>query len=374
VRKQTKPIYIGLLLVIILSVSTPAAARPQVTAESAVLIDVETGEILYEKNIHQRRSPASTTKIMTGILAIEEGNLEAEVTTSPRAAAEGGSSIYLSAGEKLKLRELVYGLLMGSGNDAAVAIAEHIAGSVSNFALLMNQKAREIGALHTTFKNPNGLPQGGHLTTAYDLAQITRYALQNRIFSKVVGTYKKRIPWPNNSWDRILTNTNKLLTRSEMVDGVKTGYTRRAGKCLVASATKNGRRLVSVVLKSGDIWQDSLDLLNYGFDSSRAEKVVEKGEVVKQITIKNKELNLQAAKDFKVVVSNNKQMELKKIIEIKDDLELPIKVGDRIGSLALCDQNNVLLGRVELVAADNIKPSTLKSLFTELASRIQAYF
>ncbi len=130
-----------------------------------------------------------------------------------------GSSIYLVPGETLTLREMVYGLMVKSGNDAAVAIAEHIGGSVENFAGMMNTKAREVGALNTTFKNPNGLPQEGHLTTAYDLAQIARYALHNPFFSEVVATPRKRISWPGHNWDRILKNTNRLLTRSDIVDG-----------------------------------------------------------------------------------------------------------------------------------------------------------
>ena len=184
------------IVLLVFSLNNYVTANSFVTAESAVLIDARTGQVLYSKNSHQPRPPASTTKIMTGILAIENGNLTEQVTASKRAAYEGGSSIYLTPGEKLTLEELIYGLLVKSGNDAAVAIAEYIGGDIENFAAMMNFKAKQIGALNTNFQNPNGLPQEGHLTTAYDLAQIARYGLTNNFFARVVATRKKRISWP----------------------------------------------------------------------------------------------------------------------------------------------------------------------------------
>ncbi|GAB6098938.1 D-alanyl-D-alanine carboxypeptidase family protein [Halanaerocella petrolearia] len=372
-RKYLFSIVLSLLIVLI--ASQVLLARPQVTARAAILIDGDTGEILYKKNIHQRRPPASTTKIMTGILAIEEGNLSDKVTASKRAAYEGGSSIYLAPNETLPLRELVYGLLVKSGNDAAVAIAEHIAGSVEEFAKMMNQKAREIGALNTHFANPNGLPNDDHLTTAYDLAQIARYALDNNFFAKVVSTPKKRISWPQHSWDRILTNTNKLLTRSDIVDGVKTGYTDAAGRCLVASATEQGQQLISVVLKSGDIWSDSLALLNYGFNNFQPVEVVAKDEVIETIELDNElTLDVKAAKDFKMILENQEEVKIKKVIDINDDLELPINVGDKVGTLTIYDQRDNLLGRIELLAAKEIPAPSWQNFFNQIASRIQTYF
>ncbi|AGB40590.1 D-alanyl-D-alanine carboxypeptidase [Halobacteroides halobius DSM 5150] len=363
------------IIVLILVVSQSSLAVPNITARAAILIDGETGKILYRKNIHQQRAPASTTKIMTGILAIEEGELNDEVTASKRAAYEGGSSIYLTPGETLKLRELIYGLLVKSGNDAAIAIAEYIGGTVEKFAEMMNRKAKEIGALNTTFQNPNGLPNKEHLTTAYDLAQIARYALKNDFFAQVVSTRKKRISWPQHSWDRILTNTNKLLKRSKIVDGVKTGYTRAAGRCLVASATKDGQQLISVVLKSGSMWNESLRLLNYGFNNYQTVPVIKKGEIVHKIELQDEvNLKLKSAKDFKVVIPNHKTIKVKKVIDMADNISLPIRKDDKLGTMAFYNQADKLLGKVELLATKDVVLSNFQQIFSEITSRIQTYF
>ncbi len=362
-----------IISMIIIFNCNPVLAQPSVTARAAILIDAQTGKILYKKKIHQRRPPASTTKIMTGILAIECGNLEDEVRASSKAAYEGGSSIYLTPNERLTLRELVYGLLIKSGNDAAVAIAEHIGGSVDNFAWMMNLKAKEIGALNTTFKNPNGLPDEGHLTTAYDLAQIARYALKDKFFAQVVSTSKKRISWPGHNWDRILNNTNKLLTRSDIVDGVKTGYTRAAGRCLVASATKAGQQLISVVLKSNDIWSDSLSLLNYGFDKYQKVKVVEKGELVDNLHIRGTEIGLKAAKEFSLVIPKANSFDVKKVIKVRD-INLPLKKEEKVGYLSFYDENDNFLGKIDLVANKRIDSSSLNRFWRRLVSTIQLYF
>ncbi|MCK8827103.1 D-alanyl-D-alanine carboxypeptidase [Natroniella acetigena] len=364
-----------ILFYLVLVSNQQAVAQPQVNARAAILIDAETGKVLYNKNMHEVRPPASTTKIMTGILAIEYGNLAEQVSASNRAAYEGGSSIHLIPEETLTLRELVYGLLVKSGNDAAVAIAEHIGGSVEEFAEIMNQKAREVGALQTTFKNPNGLPQEGHLTTAYDLAQITRYALENDFFAEVVATPKKRISWPGNAWDRILINTNRLLTRSEMVDGVKTGYTSAAGKCLVASATKNGQQLISVVLKGGDVWNDSLTLLSYGFNNYSKVDIITKGELIKEIEFRNgKQLGLKAADEFRLAIDNESQINLKQVIDLNQDIRLPVEVGEKVGKLSIYDSDEQLLGRVDLIADRDIEASAWINFWRRLTSIVQTYF
>ncbi|WP_408954587.1 D-alanyl-D-alanine carboxypeptidase family protein [Natroniella sp. ANB-PHB2] len=363
-----------ILFYLVLISNQQAVAQPQVNARAAILIDAETGQVLYNKNMHEVRPPASTTKIMTGILAIEYGNLADKVSASNRAAYEGGSSIHLTPQETLTLRELVYGLLVKSGNDAAVAIAEHIGGSVEEFAEMMNQKAREVGALQTSFKNPNGLPQEGHLTTAYDLAQITRYALENNFFAEVVDTSKKRISWPGNDWDRILINTNRLLVRSEMVDGVKTGYTSAAGKCLVASATRNGQQLISVVLKGGDVWNGSLALLNYGFNNYSKVDIIAKGDLIKEVEFKNgSQLGLKAADEFRWIVGNGNQLNLNKVVEVDQNIRFPVKVGEKVGKLSI-HANGELLGRVDLIADRDIEASAWVNFWRRLNSIVQTYF
>lgn len=236
-------------------------------ADSAVLMDYTTGQVLFQKNAHTRRAPASTTKILTSIIAIEKGKLQQRMIASHRAARADGSSIYLRAGDTHSLRELLYGILLNSGNDAAVAVAENLAGSETAFARWMTVKATEIGAVDSHFINCSGLPAKDHYSTAYDLAVIARYALRNPVFADIVRTKRKLIRRSGNPCEQLLMNHNKLLWRYQFADGVKTGYTLEAGRCLVSSATKNGRRLIVVVLKSKDIYGDSAQLLDYGFEN-----------------------------------------------------------------------------------------------------------
>lgn len=252
--------------------STVTAARgakpwPAVTAAAGVLVEAASGQVLWQKNAFQPRPPASTTKIVTAILATELAGREETVTTSEMAASLGGSSIYLRTGEKLTVAEMLRGALLKSGNDAAQALAEHMAGSTQFFAWLMNQKTRLNGGLGSNFINPHGLPHPAHRATAYDLATVARYALQDPFFAGVVRTRQDTIPWPGYQWPRVLKNTNQLLGSYPGADGVKTGTTNEAGQCLVASATRDGRQLIAVVLASHDRYGDAARLLDYGFNS-----------------------------------------------------------------------------------------------------------
>lgn len=243
-----------------------AISNSAITADSAVAIDADTGEILFQKNAFQIKAPASTTKILTAILAIESGRLEELVTVSKRAAAVGESSIYLRTHDQLVLSELVHGALIKSGNDACVAIAEHLSPSEDEFVGMMNFKAQLLGAYNTTFYNTNGLPHRSHLTTAYDLAIIARYALQNPIFSKIVSTKEYTLQWTTPSSRTVyIRNTNKLLWTFPGATGVKTGTTNQAGNCLVASAKQDNHHIISVVLNSQNRYGDAQKLLEYGF-------------------------------------------------------------------------------------------------------------
>ncbi|HOL18259.1 MAG TPA: D-alanyl-D-alanine carboxypeptidase family protein, partial [Bacillota bacterium] len=276
-------------MLLLLSLLLPAAAAAEnelateeggITARAAILMDRETGRVLWEKNAQLRLPMASTTKIMTAILALELGNEADVITTSKRAAATEGSSIWLEEGEQKTLEELLYGLMLLSGNDAAVAIAEHIAGSVENFAALMNEKAAAIGATNTHFCNPHGLPDDRHYTTAYDLALISAYALQNERFREIIRTPEYIISWPGREWDRVLQNQNRLLELYPGGDGVKTGWTKEAGRCFVGSATREGWQLVAVVLNAPQMWEDTMRLLDYGFETYSRQKVLYQGQVI----------------------------------------------------------------------------------------------
>ena len=262
-----------------------AQQGPSLSAASAVLLEATTGTILYARNEHVRRAPASTTKIMTALIALERGDLRSLVTVGPRAGATPGSSVGLRPGDRLSLGELLQGLMLSSGNDAGVAIAEHVAGSEEAFVRLMNIRARDFGAFHTSFRNPHGLPAPGHYTTAFDLALITRYALQNPAFARLVRTREEELQWAAGERRLALANTNRLLWSFAGADGVKTGTTSEAGHCLVASATRDGRRLIAVVLRSADRWRDAAALLEYGFNAFHLVVLAEEGKSVARVRV-----------------------------------------------------------------------------------------
>jgi serine-type D-Ala-D-Ala carboxypeptidase (penicillin-binding protein 5/6) len=268
-KTQYRMLFLLVILIISGVVCTPANTEDllSIKATAAILMNSENGDVLYARNFNRSMAPASTTKIMTAIIAIEKGDLERKVVISATAAVIPGSSMYLRKGEVITLRNLLYGLLLSSGNDAATAIAETIAGTEKKFAVMMNEKARELGMLSTSFKNASGLPAVGHYTTAYDLALLARYALKNPVFSEIVKTKTASIPASRSSRTSSLTNHNKLLWQYPYTTGIKTGYTRKAGKCLVASATQNEVTLISVVLKSDIMYNDSITLFDYGFNN-----------------------------------------------------------------------------------------------------------
>lgn len=249
-------------------------------AKAAALIDVTSGRILFSQRGDEPMNIASLTKIMTAIVAIEHGNLNDKVTVSSRAAGMEGSSLYLKAGEKITLLDLLYGLMLRSGNDAAVAVAEHVGGSLGGFVFMMNKKAEELGLSNSHFENPHGLDQAGHYMSANDLARLTAYALRNPVFQKIVKTRIKTAPNPHESWDYKWVNKNKMLRMYEGADGVKTGFTKQASRTLVTSATRNGQQLAAVTLSDGNDWADHRNLLDYGFKHFPLAAVVRQGERV----------------------------------------------------------------------------------------------
>jgi len=283
-RREWKRVLVSAFVLIFVLCSQPAIAEdmtvetalvtkekwdaPSVTAHAAVLIDAKTGDILYDKYANKQLPPASTTKIMTAILGLELSSENEVATVSERADEMGESSIYLSKGEKIKVGELIEGALLRSGNDACVAIAENTAGSVEEFVSLMNKKAYAIGSKNTHFTNTNGLPDENHYSSAYDLAVMARYGLENKRFSEIVEMKYATLSYEYPLKSRAITNTNKLLWNYSYADGVKTGTTNAAGKCLVASAQKDNRRLICVVLNAPDRYGDSKKLLEWGFNNT----------------------------------------------------------------------------------------------------------
>jgi serine-type D-Ala-D-Ala carboxypeptidase (penicillin-binding protein 5/6) len=249
-------------------VTSAATEKIATKAEGAALIDVDSGRILYSKQGDKPMRIASLTKVMTAIVAIESGKLTDEVKISSRAAGKEGSSIYLKAGETMSLQHLLYGMMLRSGNDAATAVAEHVGGSVEGFVYLMQQKAELIGMEHAAFSNPTGLDEGkGNIASANDMAKLTAYALRNPVFQDIVKTKLKRVPNPDETWDYVWSNKNKMLSIYDGADGVKTGYTKLANRCLITSATKEGQQLAVVTLNDREDWIDHKKLLDYGFNN-----------------------------------------------------------------------------------------------------------
>jgi serine-type D-Ala-D-Ala carboxypeptidase (penicillin-binding protein 5/6) len=262
------------------------------SADSAILMEQDSGRILFEKEAHERKRIASITKIMTAILAIESNKLDEMVTVSERAEHTEGSSIYLKKGEKIKLLDLVYGLMLRSGNDAAVAIAEHVGGSVEGFVFLMNEKAARIGMTNTHFANPHGLDDHeDHYSTAYDMALLMRYAMHNETFREISGTKVYYAPDPEHDWERKWRNKNRLLTELyEYCTGGKTGYTKRAHRTLVTTASKDGENLIAVTLNASDDWNDHITMFEYGFKQYNMVGILEEGTIkaIDQKFYKNK--------------------------------------------------------------------------------------
>jgi len=323
-------------------------AAPGVTAEAAVLMDMESGQILYQKNMDKRMYPASTTKIMTGLLAIRKGDFKDRVKVSREAVMAGGSSVGLQEDEVLTQEDLLYALLLPSSNDAAVALAEHISGSLDEFVRTMNAEAQAIGALDTHFANPHGLHDPNHYTTARDMALIAREAMKNSTFRKIVGTYNYKterfLPKPVNGIPQVdFVNLNKLMWPGFSyeypgITGVKTGYTDEARRCLVSSSKRNGRELLSVVLKTENlgIYQDSVALLNYGFNEFKQINVVDQGSEVTRAPVtrgESEEIGVVASETFRFNVLVKENQVIDKKINIDGSITAPVSKGQKVGAM-----------------------------------------
>ena len=243
-----------------------AEGEPSLSAKSAVLIDADSGVVLYGHNARERMGMASTTKIMTALTVIRLTDTDRVVSIPAAAVGTEGSSVYLCAGEKLTVEQLLYALLLSSANDAAVALAMICAGSIEAFAEHMNAYSRELGLVDTNFVNPHGLYDDNHYTTAYDLALISREALRVELLATIFATYKKQIPFDGEENKRLLVNHNKLLNTYDGAIGMKTGFTKKTGRCLVSAARRDGLTLIAVTLSAPDDWRDHGAMLDYGFE------------------------------------------------------------------------------------------------------------
>ena len=313
--------------------AVPVGGPPQVAAPSAILVDARTGTVLFEQGADVPRPPASTTKILTAILALERLRPEGFVTISQRAAAQrSGSAIGLEAGERWRVDDLLHALMLASANDAAVALAEAAAGSSERFVDLMNQKARALGARDSTFIVPHGLHHPRHQVTARDLAHITRYALRQQAFASIV---RQQTYWlvRHGRPARLLINRNRLLWRLPGADGVKTGWVNESGPCLVASATRGGWQVIGVVLDSPDLFGDAARLLEYAFAHFHIIRVAARDEVVARVMLArgNGEVAAVVPEDFEIVLPRSASLRWE--VRLRPDLYPPLLRGAPIGEM-----------------------------------------
>lgn len=346
----------GLIIVIgALMAAAPAQAQEVSTgAKACVVMDMATGRVLLSHNADAPLPMASTTKIMTALVALENADLDDMVTTGRNAFGVPGTSIYLGLGEKLPMEQMLYGLMLASGNDAAVAIAEHVGGSVTDFCNMMNERAAVLGCKDTVFLTPHGLPKEGHQTTAYELALITRAAMENDTFRKIVSTQRATIPWAEHAYDRVLNNKNKLLTTYEGAVGVKTGYTKKAGRCLVFGAEREGMRILGVVLHCADWFDEAARLMDLAFARYDAVTMLCAGDSLREIPVEHSDgmsVHAVLAADLTGVVPASAIPAVE--IDLPESLDAPIYVGDTLGQARLVSGGETICA-VDLLADKSI--------------------
>lgn len=373
--KRNLNIYIALLLIaaLIFSFLTIYAFGEEeihklsVSARSAVLYQPETSSFLYSKNSDVRMPMASTTKIMTALVALEECDPSEIVQIDERAVGIEGSSAYLKEGEELTMEELLYALLLQSANDAAVAIACHIGGDVPGFALMMNEKAEELGLENTHFTNPHGLDNEEHYTTAAELAKIAAEALKNESFRKITSTYKKTFSTEERS--RTYVNHNKLLRMYDGCIGVKTGFTKRSGRCLVGAAEKGGLTFVTVTLDAPSDWNDHRAMLDAGFESLERIILAEEEEYCYKIPLLNGEadsLNVTNTEGASVITEKSDH-KLEKHLKLVRYAIAPVKEGEILGEVVFTLDGKEA-GRISLIATETVLKKKEKGLFERFLS------
>lgn len=333
-----------LAAVLLLSVRAEA-----LSAQKAILMDAATGRVLYEQNADDQSLIASTTKIMTALVVCQQCNVLDRVRIPAEAVGIEGSSMYLQEGEILTVQELLYGLMLQSGNDAAVALAIYCGGTVEGFAELMNDKARSLGLEGSHFVNPNGLDAPGHYSTARDLAVLAAYAMEDPIFAQTVGTRQIKIG------ERYLTNHNKLLWRVEGAEGVKTGFTKAAGRILVSSASRQGRRLICVTINAPDDWNDHAVLYRQGFDDYSIQTVVTAGQSLGQVEVAGGEgdmVHLVAAEDFSYALAAGEAPEI--LLPRQGFVYAPVVEGSEAG-FAFFVLGDEAIGSVPLIYGETVE-------------------
>ena len=341
------------------------------SAGSAFVFDADSGRVFYSKNADAKRAMASTTKIATAITVIDNcKDLDAEVKIDKRAVGIEGTSIYLREGEVLTVRELLYGLMLRSGNDAAVALAIYTAGSVDEFATLMNKTAEKAGAENTNFANPHGLDNENHYTTARDLAKITAYALNNEDFAQIVSTKNIKIPSKEEGY-RFLSNKNRLLSSLEGCIGVKTGYTSKAGRCLVSAAERDGLRVVCVVLNCGPMFEESAAMINAVYQKYKNYEILEPYKFVADIPLGNGEtptVQVYSKKGLTLPLTEEEYSKITTEYDLPEILSAPVKSGQVVGEVKVY-YNKHLIFSEKIYTIDEVDSKLLKDKVKDILDK-----
>lgn len=372
--------FISFLFVLVFAISQGSVifantqdAKLDVVSKSAILMDASTGKVLYEKNSHDKLPPASVTKIMTMLLiceALEDGKIKEDddVQVSEVAASMGGSQIFLEPGEIQKVDTLLKSIAVASANDACVAMAEYIGGSVEEFVVLMNNRAKELGMKDTNFVNTNGLPVDNHYTSAYDIALMSKELLTHKKISKYLTTWMDEVVVGKKQAKIGISNTNKLVKHYEGATGVKTGFTQQAKYCLSASAIRNNTHLIAVTLcaeTSPIRFKDATSLLNYGFANYESVKICGANDKVATVKFEKGEkenVDLVAKDNLSVLIKKGDKKDFKKKVEIKQDLKLPIKKNTELGVVKVY-RGKELVGETKIINSEDInKASYLQML------------
>ena len=350
-----KRIIAGMAAIVLAAISFFPLKVEAVSAKCAILLDAYTGRILYDKNPDEQALIASTTKIMTALVVCEQCNVLDRMRIPREAIGIEGSSMYLQEGEILTIQELLYGLMLHSGNDAAVALAIYCGGTVEGFAQLMNDKARELGMTNSHFVNPNGLDAPGHYSTARDMAVLTAYAMENPLFQKTVSTKTVSVG------ERTLRNHNKLLWQFEGADGVKTGYTRAAGRILVSSAVRSGRRLVVVTIDDPNDWKDHISMLESGFDNYSNYTIVEKGTCLGAVDVisgSDATVSIYSSESFSYALSKDENVQV--IPKAVPFVYAPVLEGQIAGFAYICVDGKIV-GSVPMRFGETVELSEINN-------------
>ena len=379
--------FIGVFLAIILIISQSTlvfadnnSANLNLKCKSAVLMDVTSGQVLYEKDCHEKLPPASVTKVMTMLLiceAIESGKIKLtdEVTISETASSMGGSQIFLEPNETQTVDTLLKGIAVASANDACVAMAEYVGGSVEEFVVLMNKRAKELGMNDTNFVNTNGLPVDNHYTSAYDIALMSKELLKHKKISKYLTTWMDEVVVGKKQAKIGISNTNKLVKHYQGATGVKTGFTQQAKYCLSASALRNNTHLIAVTLcaeTSPIRFKDATNLLNYGFANYESVKICGANDKVTTVKFEKGEkenVDLVAKDDLSVLIKKGDKKDFTKKVQIKEDLKLPIKKNTELGVVKVY-RGDELVGESKIINTEDINKASYLQMLRRIVDNL----